>query len=781
MVQKEKRNRAMDKSIFDTRRDLDFNGRAMRTFYDRFVHIEFANKIEESVIEQMKETGVEIPEGIQFQKWLNANEKQFTVYTPETGVKPDISVKVKFLVSERVSQVSVVIKNLEKEIDFGNFAFMRVYMGYFHGPSVMFLGPIMNAYIESPNPNGSTVVQMFDGGFLGPTIIPRKIILSVTPKTGIISCIETVCRNTSTPLHYTRGVSETILEYIDLFQIFATEADIQYGSVKEALDSLMAIWNNFLDSAYIDNTLEQKADMDYALLKYYIGYARLGYASRTDGIFISISTNSLPDEELPTFDFVKSAAFTGGGITVKSVFNPWIKPLDTFFIHPQYFRGRFNSVNVQELQGGNAMTGFALADGSLKDRKVVGVSPDGRYVCTGLDVDFGTFSGNDMIVEGVMATDEEYEKKVKELAALVPDFLDGTTFGADLKAPTIPQNVRPELRVAVEKGENRWSDKSPLELSPLAVELVKEAPNDVFGSTLWKILINPEYGYQDNSPHKDFLYNDKSFNLVNGELAPKDIPGLPKVLEVHYPQIWEGAIWMPRQFAVNKTIFGTKDVLNVDLLVPYLPAGVRVELFERKEANYPIYPKTVKNIIFMYGDKYVGDPYILEFPYPSGSMDVNSFYTSPGSWISFMHKFLTAARCPDVYNKYREAVDNVKKKVRNFDISVTSIALLASYCTQTKWRPSKESETLIDRIPCGCVDAYDLDYLQIVDKLGYNYKVTFYFPDFTAMMKYDPDVPKILMLFAEWCVNSKLHSYEKYAKELMDDAYKIEHLEGVSL
>jgi hypothetical protein len=772
----------IEKGQADTKRSIE-GSPGRRLLYDRFVHLEFEKTVadDDALAEKLGETeGSKILSPSKFQHELNKIIDQYTVYTPETGVKPDITVKVKFLVSDRVSEVSVVIKNLEREINFGDFAFMRVYMGYFHGPSTVFFGPIMNAYIESPNPNGSTVIQMFDGGFLGHTIIPRKISFRTNQTTGIIDCIETLCRNTNTPLFYCKGVTDDMLYYVNKAQIFDSECEQTYGSVKEGLDSFITMWNNIVDRVNFGTLLQEERDARNNFIRE-LGNTRLNYVSRTEGIYISIATATLPEEELPTFDFVKSAAFTGGGITVKSVFNPWIRPLDPFFIDPVYFRGRFNSVNVRNLQVGNeALPGFTMVEGKVKSENVVGVSPEGKYICTGLTVDFGTISSNDMIVEGVVATGDDFEKHIKELAEKIPGLADGTSLGADLSSATLPLGVRPVLKELMDKD---LSSDSPVDTSRLNIEKIKgsERPVDVFGLTLWHILINPDYGYQDNNPHKDYLYNIYNYTVINGELQIKNIPGFPQdYLEVHYPAIWEGAIWKPREFVSRKTVTGARDVLDVEFLVPYFPSGVIINPSVRKgRPSSFMYHEVIEDAKKKYGDKFTDSPYILNFDYPG---KFNAYdYASPGSWLGFFGNFIKEGKIPEVYEKYNTALEKVRKKVREFEMPFTAIGAFTSLGNHVKYKPVKEEDGVMNITPRGCVDYYDLDYLCMAFDEGYNYNASFYFPKFEEIMKFNPDAASFLDRMARWCNDSRLLTYNKYAIDLGVAAFMIRMLDGVSL
>jgi hypothetical protein len=778
-----------EKGWADTERSIE-GGSGRRMLYDRFVHLEFEQKIEHipALAEKLGETeDLKILSPSKFQNALNKNIDQYTVYTPETGVKPDITVKVKFLVSDRVSEVSVVIKNLEREINFGDFAFMRVYMGYFHGPSTVFFGPIMNAYIESPNPNGSTVIQMFDGGFLGHTIIPRKISFRTNQTTGIIDCIETLCRNTNTPLFYCKGVTDSMLYYVNKVQIFDSECEQTYGSVKEGLDSFITMWNNIVDRVNFGTLLQEESEREarYNFIRE-VGNTKLNYVSRTEGIYISITTATLPEEELPTFDFVKSAAFTGGGITIKSVFNPWIRPLDPFFIDPVYFRGRFNSVNIRNLQVGNeALLGFTIVEGKVKSENVVGVSPEGKYICTGLTVDFGTISSNDMIVEGVVATGDDFEKHIKELAEKIPGLADGTSLGADLSSATLPLGVRPALKEPIDED---WSTNSPVDTSKLKVIRIKstDRPVDVFGITLWQILVNPDYGYQDKNPFKDYLYM-YNYNIINGEVPVKDIPGFPvrsngyfDYIEVHYPKIWESSTWHPYDFIVED-YGGVKDVFNVELLLPYLPSGVFINPSTRKNVSYIIYPEKIKDAAKKYGDMFTGDPIVLDFRYPAKTIDGGYDYKYPGSWFNFANQFINRANFLDAYNAYKVAQDKVQRKVREFEMPLTAIGAFTSLGNYIKWTEPKKIGTNVHVVPRGCVDFYDLDYLVIaVQGMNY-YKASFYFPKFEEIMKFNPNAAEFLDSIAQWCMNIKLPSYARYATDLGVASRMIRMLDGVSL
>jgi hypothetical protein len=407
--------------------------------FDKFIHIEFEeymtqaeameiyNEEEEQKSKLLQTPKVKIaPTETQWTAFVDKHTNKVKIYTPEYGVKPYITVNATFLPNMRTTQVSVSIKNLEFDVNINTFSYMRIRMGYFNGPSVMFRGVIINSYIESPNPNGNTVFQMLDAGMFGDLLNPKYIYLSFFGKTSWLEALKESCTALGLIIDV-RGLTDA---YNDVPMINAIKTK-RLKSAKE----LIAYFSETAKAAF-----------------YVFGLTAPTITLTGENVVVSvignIGTGKFP---LPALDQVKSVSFTGGGIMIKAPYNPLISPMRNFYIDPAYFKGRFNAQNIRPLDnrlfnpandGTNdgLITGVTGSDNgnTLLYDKGLGASRDGVYQCLTLNVQFDTYNMNEMQVTGVAsdATEDTSETLRKALEEHQQKKADG--YFIDYPPPAYP-------------------------------------------------------------------------------------------------------------------------------------------------------------------------------------------------------------------------------------------------------------------------------------------------------------------------------------------------------
>lgn len=109
---------------------------------------------------------------IGFRLYQNAESdvKDLVFTCPKTGPKPAMTLHFKMLPNEYVSQITLTISNMYLNLDLCSYKYLSVTAGYSGrgkkpGLTRTFKGEIINAYNESPNPNGAFVIQCVLGEF----------------------------------------------------------------------------------------------------------------------------------------------------------------------------------------------------------------------------------------------------------------------------------------------------------------------------------------------------------------------------------------------------------------------------------------------------------------------------------------------------------------------------------------------------------------------------------------------------------------------------------------
>jgi hypothetical protein len=85
----------------------------------------------------------------------------FQIITPRTGCKPDISLSFEFIPEQKVSSVTVTLKNVYLNLDINKYRYIHITAGYYSKDKYKqsFQGQIFNSYCEKPNPDGQVVFQ----------------------------------------------------------------------------------------------------------------------------------------------------------------------------------------------------------------------------------------------------------------------------------------------------------------------------------------------------------------------------------------------------------------------------------------------------------------------------------------------------------------------------------------------------------------------------------------------------------------------------------------------
>jgi hypothetical protein len=337
-----------------------------------------------SLISAAQFTGMKkMPSPQEWTAFVDKHSGKVQINTPQTGSKPHISINAAFLPNLRTTQVSVSIKNVEFDVDINRFAYLRVRLGYFNGPSAMFRGVIINSYIESPNPNGNTVFQLLDAGLLGDLLTPRDVYIRFSGKTYWVQALQKAC--------------DTIGINLDLTGLSSNYDAVPMNNAVKTL--------RFTCAQHVKNYFERIGKEIFSRFNLPVPQITL----QQDALVVTALLDSQQVKKpLPRLNQIKSASFTGGGIMIKAPYNPLIFPMAHFYIEPIFFRGRLNGQALQDqnkLLSPGLVTGVqGSPDGNLLTTdKGLGVSPDGVYQCLTLNVQFDTYGVNEMQISAVQA------------------------------------------------------------------------------------------------------------------------------------------------------------------------------------------------------------------------------------------------------------------------------------------------------------------------------------------------------------------------------------------
>jgi hypothetical protein len=493
-------------------------------FFDKFIHVEFEKYMsvadaktyyEQEELKKQRELLARNaahtklpPTDAQWEGFLDRVTGKFRIETPRAGVKPHIAVSAKFIPFMRTSEVTLSIKNVEIDVNINQFTFMRVRMGYFNGPSVMFRGAIMNSYVENPNPNGNTVFQMLATGILEDMLSQSAITAAAFGPTYWIKGLETICAALYFPLD--RSHFHHAYDKIPLMD--EPKKRLTFTSKKAVIDY-------FQDAA---NVLFPQYGLRPPTIS--LNAETITVTSNDNGVIL---TNV--KEVAQELDMIKTASFTGGGIMIKAPYNPFITPLSYFHIDPKYFRGRFHSQNMrtaQNILGSTPLAGLATStvdvqngEAAVKQDLGVGVAEDGYYKVLNMSVQFDTYNVNEMQVLGVMANatrdnSETLDKTITEYQNITPE---------------PPHGYPPFFEETAQAGQSSADPpvSAPIVISENKTERVPAARTRRTLSTILNTYINepfaqPKYAidFKIGDKHKMYI-NPYQFNLrtANGVFA----------------------------------------------------------------------------------------------------------------------------------------------------------------------------------------------------------------------------------------------------------------------
>jgi hypothetical protein len=403
---------------------------------------------------------------------IRIGTKEFSTYFAD-GVKPLVSVTAEFLPSYRVSGVTVSITNMEFEVDITEFFFMTVEFGYLNGKSRKIRGPIMNSYIESPNPNGKTVFQMFESGYASQLLQPQRIILEFNGKAKWLESLEAAVKKCE--INFFNELPKTPNEFNDYadIPIMNLKATKTFKNVQEVVNYYNKIGTDIFRS--------------YGLVPPVI-------YDDTYGVHVTTPGAVLDAPDMPKLNVIKTASYTGGAISIKLPYNPEVDVFKPFYCDPKFFRGRFNAQSII-----NGLSDNKIIQ-NLKNAasKAPGVAANGQYQCIGFKLNFDTGNTNDMVITGVALDDAAFSQTVAN-AQFKADSLDG--WGALNLPPWIaPSNAAPVDKLKKDKTETEPTGNEQAEMKMKCyIWQEGEQGYNVFGKGKWDILCDDKYDYQKNN------------------------------------------------------------------------------------------------------------------------------------------------------------------------------------------------------------------------------------------------------------------------------------------
>jgi hypothetical protein len=513
------------------------------TMFDRFIDVEFKEYLTDHEIAKRfaANTGLLSPAGKNFSgsrvkihltgeeaQIMEQNEThRYFITTPTGGVKPDISLSATFIPKNHTTAVTVSIRNLNTQVDITRMGYMNVTAGYLSGQHLSISGPIINSYIESPNPNGTTVFQLVDAGSIGNVVTLNDTYVVTSGGVTFEEAAISVCELTGmTPI------------------IYLPDA---YKKIRVSKASASRKFKNPLDAM---NWLRLVAQNTFGALRLpipYIDYNKDNVI--TIATMVWATTSEYEAKETPILRRIKTASFTGGSLVIKAPWWPGIRPDGLFKMNPRYFRGRLNSQMFSEL---NTMLS------PEQQTRQPGESDLGLYRCIQMSLQFGSYSNNEMQITAIASISETEDAK-NELYKELNEKVESKNF-VDINNPFFryPPGIVPEYFQRTENGtENEgWHVRNQLYLPddvPLAKYTAKEGDtmSGLFGPFI-------QTGYRFNPDIK------VSANELIGEgnvvLFPPDISTSGKL---PVPTDKDGKVKAVANVVVIKGEGGAKDLSQI--------------------------------------------------------------------------------------------------------------------------------------------------------------------------------------------------------------------------
>ena len=321
-----------------------------------------------------------------------------SIHCNEGGMKPTIAFSTNLIQGQHCYKMQLKITNLSLDIGIRSIKEVRVKAGYrTQGFTEEFICPVFSSYIESPNPDGVTVLDCLCVGRTSSFTENRPYTFSyLGGKTTIADLISSVATGMN-------------LEVINKLRDGYNELDIKVPKMDTYAENGTAIieWlRNIIQKRIAVAEKAPQSNQDgysysypYTMVQVNNGKLLVYMLNRRN------SDSELQSTTVVSLDQVKGATFNGVALTVKALWNPRLNPGDIFQMQPNIINGA-NLPNMLDESAYGAEKQYQ--NGNLAGNQYL-------YRCVTMSIAFSTTgSENEM---SILALPIKYIDEVKEFGS----------------------------------------------------------------------------------------------------------------------------------------------------------------------------------------------------------------------------------------------------------------------------------------------------------------------------------------------------------------------------
>ena len=247
--------------------------------------------------------------------------------TPNSGMKPDISLSINLLPNQNCYGAVVRIKNLNTDaLDIRTWDKMVIEAGY-KGTKVFYTCPIFTSYQESPNPDGVTVFEGVTVGVAEDVLTDRQVEIQFNESEMYLEpFIRQVAKGITENIKVTIAIAPELSghNYPDAPKIQLPKQKVYAQNGVAVLNWLQTIVSEFIQYVTQGTTsvFVQFVDGELTVLP-----------------INGPATTPFSTESIINLDMVSSARYNGTALTVIAPWNPRLRPGDLFYMPPQFIYG----------------------------------------------------------------------------------------------------------------------------------------------------------------------------------------------------------------------------------------------------------------------------------------------------------------------------------------------------------------------------------------------------------------------------------------------------------
>lgn len=288
---------------------------------------------------------------------ISLADDDFEIRTPETGIKPDITITGDTILENAVQQITLTVQNMSANIDTMAYNFLTVEAGYLaSGVKTQFMGQITNCYMAKPNPNGELVVSATLATVTG-LYAQGDIAVAFTEDKLRTAELVATCLTAIIAAHPEMAKSLDILWLNAKIPPKWATQEFDVGKATRYFKSAFECisWLNSLFASYVRDTGYGKGAGGLGSVpeltpqqKQELGPLRLAFDLQGKIKYVGDFSAVNPDG-LKTLSCIGSAVLTStDSATITAPFNPGIAPGDVVYIDSKYFKTRLNIQAIRQ-------------------------------------------------------------------------------------------------------------------------------------------------------------------------------------------------------------------------------------------------------------------------------------------------------------------------------------------------------------------------------------------------------------------------------------------------